>query len=262
MLVFWSRFERRPAGPALQEMSMEHAIKTKRRTFRLENRIDQYGPDYPGPHKWVEEVLSTIERDELLVFDPQDKDVLQSVFNSQGEEPLEAKATLPVLLREWLPVGCQCIRWFDSREEKEEKSGAVGCYQHNAFTILWPPGIRTSSQGPAAFVGEIAMKFMVDSEDRFKCVLAHELVHVFDMLKLLVPAFTNWRTFYTNVLDGGLANEDAGRRHRDIGIFIDDYGGECERLRLVDYWPSQADRWFKAFRESPRAGGPAWRLGD
>lgn len=81
---------------------------------------------------------------------------------------------------------------------------------------------------------------------RLKFVIAHELTHVFDMVRLLVPAFKNWRKFWRNVLEEGLRCEDAARFYALHGTFVDDYGSENELAMVMQYWPSRAEEWFAA----------------
>jgi len=227
--------------------------KSKRRVFRFSNEIDKYGQDHPGPRKWVNEVLGGIETDTLSVYDPKDTDALKHVFNAQGEELLEDRLSFAVSIQEWLPVGCQCVRWFGPSERKEQKEGVLGFYMSNAATVLWPVDrLPFALQGPSAFVGEIAIaqEKWAFEENKFKCVFAHELVHVFDMLKLLVPAFIDWRGFWRSVLNEGCACEDAARRYHNTSLFVDNYGHANERLQIAAYWPSHANAWFEAMRKT------------
>ena len=53
------------------------------RRFELRNYIDIYGPNHPGPHRWVNEVIESIENDELLVFDPKDGEALRPADKEQ-----------------------------------------------------------------------------------------------------------------------------------------------------------------------------------
>ena len=152
--------------------------------------INEHGPNRPGPHRWVNEVIDSIERDELLVYDCTDTKALNYVRDDSGSVMLDARLSLPVSIREWLPVGCQGVRWFSYREERNDEA-SLAFYRHNAGTVLWPDTMCVIPQGPAAFVAEIAIRqertllaaFDQRTEGVFKGILAHELVHVFDMLK-------------------------------------------------------------------------------
>jgi len=42
--------------------------------------------------------------------------------------------------------------------------------------------------------------YFMENEDCLKFLIAHELAHVFDMLRLIIPAFKNWKGFWRNVL--------------------------------------------------------------
>jgi Zn-dependent peptidase ImmA (M78 family) len=76
-----------------------------------------------------------------------------------------------------------------------------------------PCGADDMPPGPVAFHGAIVFErdFIANidndpkGEDKFKFVLAHELVHVFDFMRLLVPAFRNWKRFWKICMDKGCA---------------------------------------------------------
>lgn len=231
--------------------------KQKRRNFQFSTEIEEYGIVQPGPHSWVNEVIESIETDTIQVYDPKDTSALDDVFNDQDDECLEGRLSLTVPLREWIPVGCQCVRWFSPLDMVQaSRRGSLAWYENNAATVLWPiDRLPMRVQGPAAFVGEIAINRQdwAFEEDKFKFVLAHELVHVFDMLKLLIPAFMDWRSFWKHALHEGDSCEDAARRYAESGTLIDDYGCASERQCIQQYWPSQAGRWFKAFRAQGRS---------
>jgi hypothetical protein len=166
-------------------------------------------------------------------------------------------------IREWLPVGCQCVRWLSYNEERNEKT-SLAFYKHNAGTVLWPDRMCVIPQGPAAFVAEIAIKreerLLTTRDQRgeavFKGILAHELVHVFDILTLLVPAFMDWRGFWNNILGAGNACDVAVQHYHYIGQFVDDYGRANEEASVLHYWPSQGRQWFKAVRDSGEEAHP------
>jgi hypothetical protein len=83
---------------------------------------------------------------------------------------------------------------------------------------------------------------------RLQFVVAHELTHVFDMLRLLIPALKNWRKFWHNVLEEGQRCEDVVLFKKLQAIFVDDYGSKNELDTVKQYWPSRAEEWFAALR--------------
>ncbi len=120
---------------------------------------------------------------------------------------------------------------------------------------MWPQRVTHEAPGPAAFVGEIiinAERFPPGEVDamtkRLQFVVAHELTHVFDMLRLLVPAMRNWPSFWRNVLEEGQRYEEAASFSKLQGVFVDECGSENELATVKEYWPSRADEWFLALR--------------
>jgi len=99
-------------------------------------------------------------------------------------------------------------------------------------------------------VGEIVLneEFFTSDNDNLRFVLAHELTHVFDALRLLVPALRNWRAFWNIFLNDGVRCEMASTVLNYQGLFVDDYGSKNELYTVQQFWPSHADKWFKATR--------------
>ncbi len=226
-------------------------MKTMERKFELRNHIDIYGPDCSGPHRWVNEVIESIEKDELLVFDATDENALRPEFDGQGVQLLHKHATLPISIKEWLAVGCQSIGWLKADDNKD----LLGCYKNNFYEVICCPGKCQPVEGPAAFTGEIQIRSkpeLIENENKFKCVVAHEFVHVFDYMRFLVPAFMNWASFWGNVLDEGCCAEDLAINSQDTTFFIDDYGCKNELSGMEVYWPSQAEKWFNALRQETK----------
>ena len=87
-------------------------------------------------------------------------------------------------------------------------------------------------------------------ENKFKYVIAHELVHVFDSMIFIVPAFMDWPSFWENVLGGGGSCDVLLSLYMDTSLFVDSYGQHNELEQLKKYWPSQAETWFDAFRKN------------
>lgn len=229
---------------------MKLNVKTKRRRFELKFCLPF--PEYIC-EKYAKEVVESIEKDELLVFDPKDAQGLNVVLDDKGADLLLDRAKIPVKIREWLPVGCQCIRYEKFEEFKDDSLGHYSC---NALNVLWPVYSHHKPEGPAAFIGEIVISknLILPNlkkpffEDKVKCLIAHELIHVFDYLRFIVPAFLNWRSFWHTFIDEGLSSEDLCSRLGDISSFVDRYGSQIELSCLQEFWPSQAKKWFNAFR--------------
>lgn len=230
--------------------------KVLSRRFKL-----QIACHHPAAPIWVEQVINEIENDTLCVFDPTDESALDEVTNENGEILLLAKAKFPVSIKEWLPVGCQCIRWaheYDYTEEDKKYEKIFGWYYNNAYQVLWPADCEYDPQGPSVFLGEIVLAEAVkqrlwgdcsgQTENWFKFIIAHELVHVFDAMRFIVPAVMNWRKFYRDVLHDGSRNDILFSKLKFTSCFVDSYGQENERAMVEQYWPSQVDKWFKANR--------------
>lgn len=84
--------------------------------------------------------------------------------------------------------------------------------------------------------------------EAFSFVVAHELVHVFDYLMWIVPAFIDWKMFWMVNLKNG-SNADLLLSMLDAkSNFIDRYYTKNEMLMVKEFWPSQARKWFKAAR--------------
>ena len=227
--------------------------KTITRKFNLENSLL-----YPNLKRWADEVIDSIEKDKLLVFDPKDEDALRSQSDENGAELILSGAKMPISIKEWLCVGCQCIRYKDRRGDGKAAPNEGACYQHNGAKVLWPEHPEWEPEGPAAFVGEILISPQtqdkmtsgddISTENKFKWIVAHELVHVFDIMRFVVPAFMDWRNFWERLLDEGCSCDILQSRFHAITIFVDCYGEENELAMIEEYWPSQAKIWFDAIR--------------
>jgi hypothetical protein len=110
--------------------------------------------------------------------------------------------------------------------------------------------------GPVALYGDIIFhsNFVENelredpkAEEKFKFVMAHELVHVFNFLRLLVPAFQNWKRFWKICLDEGDACEEIANLCMFKNVFVDSYGTENELAMVSEFWPQSAKKWFEAF---------------
>lgn len=228
-------------------------MKTLERKFEFMNVCN-----HPSAYRWANEVISEIENNDLLVFDPTDDGALDNIRDTDGAYLLLDRAKVPVKINEWLAVGCQCLRFFNiDIDDMDEDKECIAYYIHNAAKVICPRCIDIDPQGPAAFLGEIVISNEIltsllnndYSEEKFKCIIAHELVHVFDYMRWLVPAFMDWPGFYEHVLNEGSRNDILARQLETLSSFIDSYGEQLELDRMKAYWPSQAEIWFNAFRK-------------
>lgn len=204
--------------------------------------------------KWARDVVREIENDRLLVIDADE--VFSHDIQGDGSLFLDSCYKNPVSIKEWLPVACQSIRQQGGDLDNFNRP-AMACYKSNAGEVLFPCGADDMPPGPVAFHGAIVFgsDFILSisddpkGEDKFKFVLAHELVHVFNFMRLLVPAFRNWKRFWKICLDKGCVIDDISQHWSYSNIFIDSYGEESELLMVSEYWPKKAGKWFDAFRQ-------------
>lgn len=229
---------------------MAPGTKTIERQFRFSTEL-AITEELSLAQTWLEEVIDGIEKDELLVF-PADKEADLQSLQADGSILLNAGATEPVSIREWICVGCQRIRWGDLGEFIEQED-CIAAYRSNGHKVLLPPAATGKPVGPAGFLAEIVLNPGImqwvaagddESEAKFKFVIAHELVHVFDNMRLLVPAFRDWESFWDVVLHQGTACDIVLNLQFDVDRFVDSYGEESELAMVREYWPSQADAWF------------------
>lgn len=228
------------------------AVKTQR-VFDLQVFLPPYD-------RVVADVLNALETDEIQVLQGY-KDSLKQVFSSAAEIHLQKARTQPASIRRWLTTGCQVIRWDVGEEftDNDRKRGRIALYTTNAAEVLFPEGAGHRPVGPSAFLGSIIIdqQFFPPEMDevglnRLKCVIAHELTHVFDTLKYLVPAFVNWRKCWNDLLEAEGGVDPWREFHWAQGCFLDDYGTQNELSMIERYWPAEARVWFEAFRGAPR----------
>lgn len=209
--------------------------------YQGNNKLEQY----------AQEVIECIEKDVFAVARPDNKDLLLAWYewhencvayiygkNLPFEPDKLRSMTVDVSLREWLPVGCQGIRW-DSDAEL-----TYTCYENNADDVLWRKVGKTGSKlSPLAFVGEIRIGRELRQDvseydtppynDYFKLIIAHELARVFDYMRFIVPAFMDWPAFRRNY---GLSC-GVGEIFSDFydGHLINRCTGKEELARLQEY---------------------------
>jgi hypothetical protein len=236
----------------------EQATKQLTRTMALKIELPLY--------YWVvEEVLDSLENDTLLVFNPDDERAFECAFNKKEEYLVNHRATLPVKIREWLPVGCQSIVDLCAANFQAEKNPhLLGVYRNNAHQCLYPITGDTPP-GPAALHCEVLLNLpswlrreTKQGIDAFKLVIAHELVHAFDLMRFAVPAAMDWDEFWRKPLGEGCKCDLAHEQLEMTSLFIDDYDSMNELIQVQQFWPSAAPRWFKAYqkeRESNSATG-------
>ena len=218
---------------------------TRTRQFSLRNNIDM-----PYPHKWVNEVIDSIENNKVGIINPKDDKALLSRRDKNGILNLWARTKCMVKINNWLAIACQSICWDDTLKKN---NGYLAIYWHNAYNVFGETHLIEPPQGPSAFVGEIKIQLLEaykkpQSENKFKFILAHELVHVFDMMQYLIPAAMNWPAFWKHVLNCGTRLDLLYDRLQKLALFLDIYGSKHELESIKYYWPSQADKWFNAAR--------------
>ena len=231
---------------------MKPISRRRQRTFSLRVCV-------PPLDDSVWAVINGTERLTIAVVDPDDLDALGALFYSFGAVLEDSDAKLAVDLADWLAVGCQRIRWEED-DENVVPAGACGIFHHNADLVFGPPFAECEPLGPSVFAGQIVLpraiqRAYLDCEDiqsatavveTFQFIVAHELVHVFDMLKFLAPAFMDWGGFRTNILGQGGMSNHLRSRMCDQSCFTDDCASRHELDSIRHFWPSQADKWFRA----------------
>ncbi len=228
--------------------------KSRKRTYRF----DIFLPPLQAA-AW--DVVQSIERHTVRVCDPANDRAMDDVWSPEGAFLVDSDATLEVPLEDWLAVGCQRMRWEEARDEPAMSDETLGLYSHNATAAFGGPYQESKPHGPSVFVGEVILPrrmqnaYLEHSQNRrdsaaitraFQLVVAHELVHVFDVLKYIVPAFMDWPRFWRDVLGEGTRSDLFFGRLCIKSRFIDDYGGPNELASLRDWWPSRATDWWRA----------------
>ncbi|HOX14576.1 MAG TPA: hypothetical protein PLP18_00460 [Smithellaceae bacterium] len=205
--------------------------------------------------KWTQEVINEIENDRLLVLSASKPFSLD--LSGDSFIQIDSCFRKPVSIKEWLPIACQNIRCQEGESDEFNRPNALACYTSNAGEVLFPVGLGTIPPGPVAFNAAIIIHTEINTmlkveepggEDRFKFVLAHELVHVFDFMRILVPAFQNWKRFWKICLEEGDACEKMEQLCMYKNCFVDSYGTETELAMVEQYWPKKARKWYEAFR--------------
>lgn len=228
------------------------------RNFELKICVD-------GPYeRWTKDVIKGIENDSLMVFDSKEINPFSDIGDYEDVDKfIEEKARVKIKISEYLPLACQCIRFIDEETDielkkyKEEEPGIPACYWSNIKrTILFPR--YKDSLGPSAYIGEIIFfdnltrdfpRQKGESEEPFKCVIAHELVHAFNKMIFIVPAFSNWDEFLKEALENGSNVHRAMTVLRRLENNIDSRDNERGLRELKKYWPNNAEKWFNAWQD-------------
>ena len=213
--------------------------------------------------EWIQDVIRGIEKETLLVFDPKRTNSFSDINRCDKiDRFIEEKATLEYSISEYLPLACQCIRFMDEKidtelkKQKDTKSDISACYCSNIEkTILFPRNNGLIS--PSAFIGEILLCFDItqlscyryESEKPFKYLIAHELVHAFNHMRFIVPAFFNWDSFWQKSLNSSIDCSKARTALKKVNGNIDKYGTDIELKELQKYWPNNAEEWVNAWQD-------------
>jgi hypothetical protein len=141
--------------------------------------------------------------------------------------------------------------------EKEKNPDIRSSFWSNIKrTILFPRD--KGSMGPSAYIGEIVLhkevirelsRYKSESEQPFKYLIAHELVHAFNKMIFIVPAFLDWNEFWEKALNHGSNCQNARQVLARLEAGIDCYGTNKELKELKKYWPSNAEKWFNAWQD-------------
>ena len=226
----------------------------------------------------VLDVLNSIENDVIHVFSPEDENaflqnseaasasVVQEAAASTGAGAsqnrvwgtviLDRRANIPVSIREWLPVACQ---WIGLCPFKDEQADSYGFYRSNTSGVILPIDAEVPPLGPVGFNGYIALNSAKcvtlakeRGEDAVRLVIAHELVHAIDMLRILVPAVQDWEAFWTRVLGQGTPSYSVADFFETPSEILDQYGTVDEYLRILAFWcKERTDAWWTAFNGTP-----------
>jgi len=232
---------------------MKPLSRRRQRTFSLQICL-------PPLDKYAWEVVTSIERKTIKVVDPHNPNGLACERDSSGALLINSNATLPVPLADWLVVGCQKIRWAEAEDHLGDT--VLGMYSTNADIAFGNEYSESTGLGPSAFIGQIILPLKIRDAlshcrtpeqttllvRMFQCIVAHELVHVFDTLTYLVPAFMDWRAFWRNTLREGCNNDILYSRLHDTSLCVDSYGEQNELESIRKWWPSRAESWFETRR--------------
>ena len=226
----------------MQDRKPAQSSKSYSRGFDIQVAI-------PPLDQIVWELIDSIENDQLTVFDAHDENALIETATTDSPVDLFGRAKTPIIIKEWLCVSCQVIRWEIGDELHDPRNLAM--YSHNAPRVMYPKGAMYLPPGPTAFFGDIVIRECFSNPqdlDKLSFIIAHEMKHAIDMLRMLVPAIQDWPAFWENVLHGGCCVDLALSFQQYQALFLDDYGSPNELAAVAEYWPSKAEKWFKAFR--------------
>ena len=210
--------------------------------------------------KWTNDVLDSLENKELMIFDAKDENPFSNICSYEKiDQFIEERTKEKINICDYLPLACQCVRNIQDsdielKKEQEEKKVLLASYWSNTNRTILPVS-SILPESPAAFIGEIVLHDLIEdklrphkpkSEEPFKYIMAHELLHVFNGMRIIVPAFRDWKNFWAKALKKGQACSDAREVKKRIDNDIDD--PDKVIMELEKYWPSKAEKWFNAFR--------------
>ena len=190
-------------------------------------------------------VLAAMLPTEIKVFAPD-----ESICNYlEGDEEVVCEGSRTVAVKDWLPLACQSI----ARGQVED--GLLGHHSHNLIrALLGGPHGERAPLGPAAMTGETVVSHGMSFTDErataaFCFVLAHELVHAFRYLPVIVPAYTDWRAFCRSFEVGTSAQDIVCDWIATRNRFVDQYGDRIEKQEVAEFWPAAlVEKWWAALR--------------
>jgi len=211
----------------------------KSRTFRL------YKPMPSCLGQMLKMVLGSLQVETINVFPP---DKVRWEELPDGTLDLLKNATVSVRIMDWLPVAVQEVGCVGSFDDGGSGKGRIvgGRYTNNASEVLYPSDCTYDPVGPAGLAGRIDILVdLLEYPDAVAGVLAHELTHAFHHLRVLVPAFKNWRVFRDNNYQG---DRVAVLMHCSNNL-VDDYRRiEVDQMKV--FWPDDlVEKWQAATNE-------------
>ena len=189
---------------------------------------------FDGEHiKLVKDVLKCLEGKAVDVNTGGEKNTLTSIS-----------------ILEWFPVVCSKVRLDNS-------GGSYTTFFNPTIMTLAMKLLLTASRLPPVdiFTGEIKLsRDVINHDDAFCYVLAHEMQHAVNALNFSYPALTNWKGFLLNVIkfEELIKAEDFNPtidRLMKLDRVQDESTMEEELMNLEDTFGSPVHVWFKGYSE-------------
>jgi hypothetical protein len=227
---------------------MKFPTKTVKRKFKLD--LELFAPFARA----VAHVLEPLEKHTIEVYRPDDETAFHVATDRARHYRLHARTSLAVPIAEWICVACQRIRLEDEGDHTRltKNPKAVAWYKSNAKTVLFPEDGLQQPVEPAGLDAEIvlphnAVRYLSEGDreqatDKFLFSVAHELVHAFDAMRIIVPAVMGWEAYWQKALGGGSRSDETRVTAEWHSLFLDDYGSRHELEMIKEYWPTQAQR--------------------